>query len=444
MAVRIRGLALAAGLALLLGGCSYMPSGSTEDLLVAPKLNARQVELEAALDSTLDLSKIRYKYPQTGDFRSPFIFYDLDNDGKQEAIVFYAFIGDSSNSTRAKMLREVEAGQWTTAFDISDLGEQIEFIQFASLLEPGEKCIVIGSQSSRHFSTLGVYSLTEGALRRELAEPYNAFVLEDFDHSGLSEIVTVYKNSGEDRYTLSLYGKGLGGRLRQLDRLALADTATYVFQMLRGKLWNGSVGLYIDEELDGSSLVTEIISVRGSSLIPMATSEIGEDIGSTVRQESNDVNLLCVDLDKDGVVEIPLIEPLPGRNDSADAYLPDLLVFWHLTGDGFEPAFRGVVNDQDGYAVFFPERWTDTVTVVSQPELREWQFCKVNAETGEAGSRLLRIRAYSSGDYQDKFTSNYMKLAENGPMTYYAYLPELEEEPLAITEAEVRQLFLLL
>jgi len=441
MAVRGLAVALAAGLAVLLGGCSYMPSGSTEDLLVAPKLNARQVEIEAALDATLDLSRIRYKYPQTGDFRSPFIFYDLNNDGKQEAIVFYAFIGDSSN-TRAKMLREVEAGQWTTAFDISDLGEQIEFIQFASLLDPNEKCIIIGSQSVRRYSTLGVYSLAGETLRKELAEPYNAFVMEDFDNSGLSEIITAYKDSGEDRYTLSLYGKGLGGHLRRLDHLALVDAASSLLQILQGKLWDGSTGLYIDEEVDGSIWVTEIVSVQGGRLIPKATSESGEDIGSTRRPES-DALWWCIDLDRDGVVEIPLNEPMPGQTDSADAAY-ELSVFWHLTGDGFAPVFRGVVNDQDGYAVIFPERWTDMVTVVSQPELRELQFCKFNKETGEAGSKLLRIRAYSTGDYQDKFTSDYMKLAENGPMIYYAYVPELADEPLAITEAEARLLFLLL
>ena len=120
MAKRLLGVLLCL---LLLPSCSYIPTGYTEELLSAPTVNDQQAKVRAALEATLNLSNIQYRYIQTGDYRSPFVFFELDGSGRRGAVVFYAYKGDPSNTAaRAKVLRENDDGEWAQVFDISELG----------------------------------------------------------------------------------------------------------------------------------------------------------------------------------------------------------------------------------------------------------------------------------------------------------------------------------
>ena len=94
----------------LLGGCASI-SMNAEDLLVPPRLNQRQTMVEEALQATVSPSDILYQYPQRGDYRSPFVFFDMDNDGLQEAIVFYTHRLEDE-MVRAKVLRTWRETFW--------------------------------------------------------------------------------------------------------------------------------------------------------------------------------------------------------------------------------------------------------------------------------------------------------------------------------------------
>ena len=422
---------------LLLSGCGYL--SGTEDILVAPHINERQAEVHAALGATLNLSDIQYKYPQQGDYRSPFILYDLDADGRQEAIVFYAFRDDPAY-IRAKILREGEGG-WYSAYDITGGGDQVKFIQFALLRGEGGDSMLVGWQDARRSTTLSVYSLVDGALNEEFSRTYTDYLVVSARTSSRKDILIVSQDDS-GFYQASLLGLGIGGHLQELSAFSLAQEATHVLQLMQGRLWDNTTGIYVDLLLDGTTTATEIIRVAGGALEPVAAQIGGEDFSNTFREDDS---ALCVDLEGDGVVEVPVLFPLSGQEDESPE-LPALSLtqFMHIDGNGFKPVYSAVVNDEYGYLLYFPERWVDTVTVRRLVENGEWQFYGLDPESGEPATELLRIRVYSVRDYQDKFIGSYELLAENGLLRYYAYIPAMADEPLAVTADEVEKMFLLL
>lgn len=441
MAPRLLALALCL---CFLCGCAPI-SMNTDDLLEPPRLNQRQTKVEEALGATLgatqNLNSILYRYPQSGDFRSPFVFYDLDKDGLQEAIVFYAFRADTE-SVRAKILKEREDGSWQVLNDLSGMGEdQVDFIQFSHVLSWESECMLIGWQNTRTGqSTLEVFSFDGGVLRTEAQMSYTLHCVDDFFGDGLSEIALVRQDSTEFYQTV-LLGRSVDGRLTTLGEAQLSPEINTVLQVRRGRLWSSAYAIYVDERRTDTYVATEIVQVTRMGLKSLVGEDNFEWYGRTFRSEE----ALSVDLRDDGLVEIPTHADLPGYVAESGMTPPLLTEYIRLTvSGGFEVAYSAVVNNDAGYLVLFPDRWRDNVTVIRRPESSEWQFYKIDPATNLPSTELLRIWVYTVGDYRDRFTYDYHLLAEKGRFQYYAYLPKTGSEPLAVTESELSMLFLLL
>ena len=106
--------AVAAGGILLLSGCSPIQM-DVEELMSPPKLTAEQAEIDSALKQALG-ENVKLKYPKSGDFRSAFVFHDIDGDGEEEAIVFYQL--DSSSTTWLTVMDRTD-GQWRSTYSLS-------------------------------------------------------------------------------------------------------------------------------------------------------------------------------------------------------------------------------------------------------------------------------------------------------------------------------------
>lgn len=433
----------------LLCSCGAISTG-TEGLLQAPKLSQQQTEVYAALESTLPLGNIKQIYPQRGDFRSPFIFYDMDGDGQDEAVVFYAYVGDTNN-VRAKILRKDAEGKWSPFHDIApNESDQIDFVRFAHLLDKDASCMIIGWQNTRRkTSRLGVYSLMDAQFSMEALEEYQLYTVHDFDGKGLSEIVFVTRDAPE-YYKLSLL-RGAGKHLVAATSQQLCPEVERPLQLTQGKLWDGAGAVYIDEILSGGTIATEVLRVSGGKLELLAGGELLPDSMDNTPYDNfeytfRDDEVLCDDVNGDGMVEIPQMISLPGMmTDEGLSPLLRLTQFLHLTETGPpDVAFYAAVNSAAGYLLYFPEEWRNTVTILEQPETGEWQFFKLDPLTYEPVLELLRIRVYTGKADEDLFSAGYQKLGAKGARSYYAYIPKTLDEPLAIDADALSKQFQLL
>ncbi len=399
-----------------------------------------------ALDAELSTRNIVYKSPQSGDNRSAFIFFDMDGDAVDEAVVFYSYMGDETGATYAKVLTQRPDGEWQPLYDIASQSANVEFVRFEKMLDTNSHCMLIGwAGTGTGASTLQVASLRGGVFKDdEFSAPYLGYAV-DAAANGLAAVVLVSRSAG-GRLSLNLVS-GLNGYIESSNTLPLASDAEELLRVTGP--YDGKI--YIDELLGGRQMnvATEIVQIIGQRMlavlcggdaaegVPRTT--VRENYEQTVRNEE----LLCDDYNGDGVIDVPLPVPLPGSGENTAA-TPSLVRFMQFTNGSFEFEGAAVINSESGYLIYFPDRWIDTVTVERSSEVSEWRFRKWNADLQESADELLRVRVSSSQDYLDMYEDYSVELASKAALTYSAYIPELREEPLAVSAGELGQMFRLL
>lgn len=438
MGARLIGLILCT--AFLLTSCSLSPLPAGADLLKAPSLNKRQAEVSEALAATMNLSEIIYRYPMKGDeFRAPFVFYDLDGDGSEEAMVFYS-LASRSTEIRAKVLRRDGEGNWYSLHDIPGQGDQIEVVEFARLTSMERPCMLLcWLDSNRQERQLEIFSMQGISLEREAQLLCAAYSIVEYPGQ-LSRLLIVTQQKREDPLELQLLGGE--GRLRKLASLWLDEEVGSILQMEQSLLWDNTTAVFLDEVPLEGTVATEIVRYDQNSLTLVAGSGKGQDapemeyyIG-TFRPDT----LVCVDVDKDGILEVPMNAPLPGIEESDEVIPIRKTEYKKLGQDGFTLARSAVVDNNAGYLIFLPDRWLEAVTVVDNLDSNQRGFYKLDLKTLLPTTELLRIAVYSTRDYEEA-PNGYVQLGERGAIRFYGHLPALADEELALTEEELRELF---
>ena len=70
-------------------GCS-LNFFSVESLLSPPSQSGENGEIQKVFKELMKDKTVQLKSPTSGDYQSPFVFYDIDSDGIDEVFVFYS------------------------------------------------------------------------------------------------------------------------------------------------------------------------------------------------------------------------------------------------------------------------------------------------------------------------------------------------------------------
>ena len=182
----------------LLTGCGI--GSSVDTLLLPPMLSDEQEAIYTALTASAG-SNISLVYPRGGAYRSAFVFYDLDMDGADEAVVFYDDTDDSENSVRVNILHRENNG-WRSVYDHAGAGSYIEQVFFADLGGTGRVRMAIGyGYMTPTEKTLKIYSLGDGVLNTEYTETYYKTMNMDMDGDGTPELYCGAGLNGQHMYS---------------------------------------------------------------------------------------------------------------------------------------------------------------------------------------------------------------------------------------------------
>ena len=427
---------------LSLGGCSRLQT-SIEDLMSPPVLTQEQAEIRDALSAVSGENDIKYKYPQNGQYRSSVIFYDIDSDGSEEALVFYQS-ASKGDSTWINILDRSEEGKWISVCETPapDTTANIDFVSFEHLLDSDSVSLVIGWEDSRNSKTVLAYSYTGQRLLPIFEREYSEIAITDLDSNGSTDLVLFTQQA---QSTLVFLACRTDSGFETVDSYTLSRGIVSFDSIQQGKTLSGSNALFLDSTVDLYETpfqVTDVISakpIEGSSpvLVNLLDNETVSLSQNTLRPAQN---LFCRDIDEDGMIEIPTVSPLPGYESVLDENSV-FMITYNLVSSNFQfvPRLSGVINPQHRYMIAFPERWLNTVTVSVQPENGEWTFFAYTGDLQDTSTPLLKIRVYSAKDYHDKFDSDYFQLiGQKGLFEYYAYIPSSQSE-LAITKQELTE-----
>lgn len=443
-------LLLAALPMVFLSGCMQFVL-SAEDLMRPPALTQEQLDISTALERAVGDDDIKYKYPENGEYRSSFLFYDLDEDGEEEALVFYQ-APSKGNSTWVNIL-DKQDGQWVSVFDLSAPNQEteVEFISFQPLLE-GENCMVIGwADEYLNDKSAVVYRYKEQTLSTLFEESYDYLNFCDLNNDSTLDMLAVSYDPYFEESTVSFIStmQSITGKvsLERWSSLTLPYEGAELLSVKSGMVDNVTPGLFIDSKINVSrteaQYVTQLVSAYGHELVNLLDTEDSSLSESTLRPTAT----LCQDVNKDGFMEIPTVSPLPGyeQTDSEDSLY--LTTFNQLgVGRSWNPVGSYAINEELGYMLKFPSYWLNKVTIVSQPESKEWSFIEYNNSLEDSSTLLLRLKVYSSKDYHDKFESDSLQLlGTQGLFEYYAQIPQLDRlNPLALSQGDVASLIVFL
>ena len=442
--MKLKGLLFALWACLLFSSCVPLQS-NVEELMQPPKLTEEQFQVEEALHNAVG-TDIHLKYPRSGSYRSAFTFFDLDEDGNEEAIVLYSQ-GNEAEIRIAILASHNDQWSMVTSYPGLSFTSEVDFIRFEQLSSRREKNLVIGwgtGTTLNNIVTVYTYDPSHSSsdrLVRAYIGDYSQVAVDDFNQDGLQELLLVTAADGYDidTPTVRLLGEIPDGNIDDISVAELNSNIVSFLQPVSGLLSDGVYGAVVDCYTTSGAMCTVAVAVEGNTLTLPLNGGDGELFRKTSRQQP----VLSGDINDDGVLEIPLEMPAPGHEKLGEDAL-FLTNYSILSGSDFQTVQRAFVNQAMGYRFSFPEQWVEEQITVMRQGTRETFVFYVYQERDlyDQSQEVLRLRSYSTQDAQDKLETNtYFPLGTKGTIVYCAALPEDDGSGLILTEEEVQEHF---
>lgn len=407
---------------------------SVENLLSPPMISQAQEEVYAALESAVGRD-IVLVYPKGGDYRSAFVFYDLDSDGADEAVVFYENTKDSEGKVRVNILA-CSDDKWRSVYDHAGAGTSVEQVFFTDLGGMGRVRMAIGyGYITPKEKTLRIYSFKNGVLDTEYSEGYYKMLGMDMDGDSFQDIAVIgCNNDNHSAYASLITDRGEGAQ--SVSRVQLSESTVDLPSVIGGCIGNNTPAVFVDGLLGSGNISTEILyCVNGELRNPANLA--GSDISAlTSRQQG----LYCKDIDGDGIVEIPSRELFPGYRDSTEPqYITNWNVFENYT---VTRKYTSLTEHIKGYSFVLPVRWEGLVTVKNDSVTGEKVFYKYNSNLSQSRLELMRILVCSPAEAAERSLEGYAAAASTESAVYMVKFGSTEDN-LLLTMTEVSNNFYL-
>lgn len=421
--------------------CSCSAQLGMSELLSPPRLTDEQSAIYDAIELSVGTDAFKFRYPRRGKNLSACVITDLDNDGAQEAIVFYELTVNGVTSSWLNILTERE-GVWKSRYQLPGEGAAVDFIDFAPIEDENRNNIIVGwSVAGQDNLLCRVYTYGSNSVALSYEGAYNEVLIEDMDGNGLSELLLCTRNLTR-RAVMSLV-KYRAGNIVKTSEVELPLSMTDYAQLSFGKLTTGLSAVFADVYLGSDEVSTRIAAVDAArSTISLIDAE---EMGIYESFDRSVPTLYCDDVNLDGLMDIPVSVPLLGyeRGDEREAVM--MTRYMSVINGELETVQRSVVNFAAGYQMKLPDKWENAVTVARQSETNEWRFVLFDSSLQRSDEELLRIKVTSPSDYIDKLdTEEYVTVASKGVNAYQIYIPPTAPAAYSITYEQAIELFELL
>lgn len=439
---------------LCLSGCSIDVS-SVEGLMRPPKLSGENSLLQEAFEKYLNSSKNTImKTPISGENRSSFLYYDLDNNGVKEAFAFYSDVSVDENACAAVF--KFVNNEWQLVSNIKGNGEDIFEVDFADINGDGCLELVIcwtylktgESDNTASFTNSGerimsVYSYNGNSTTLITTQPFSKMLVGDFNGDKSDEILLVSVDLSEK--SKRTIGRILGFNsnydiVRSYD--LILTSMIDVFNIDKDTVTvegEKHTRIFVDGGISETAVITDVVDISHSDFeitLPLYETNISEK-PLTIR----DVSTLSADIDGDGEIEIPTVENLPYSsviNNESSRNLS--LTIWSKVENGeLITEYKCLMNSLNGYMFIFPEEWINSITAVYNSTNATLRFYEVN-ESGTLGDEVFSIRSFSEIKWKEN-NYDYNRLASSGAIVFGYTVSENSE---IITVDDITENFVIL
>lgn len=417
----------AAVLMLSFSGCSLRFS-SFDALLRPPKVSGKYQALSDAFEKAVDKDYILCT-PENGDYQSAFITYDCDSDGDEDAIVFYT---ERKLSIAKLMYFRYDNGEWILAGSFDGAGESIDNVIFHDVNKDNMQEIIVGwnllsGKTNKSFST---FAVKEGRLTLIETNPYTYISVLDGNGDGIDDIFTLtIDTSVPEHFTgyARLYNfNALTSRLDILGE-ARTDGNISAYTSVKQETVDNIKYIYVEALKGENDSITELLywdDENNCLLSPLFDVE-----SQTTKATWRNMQISCMDVDNDGLLEIPTSyemkgsetvlntakESLPVVNDNFSSTALYYIKWVKFVNGKLKPVQYSVVNDKIGFMLLVQSSWVGRITAIksdNQLDFYRWSNDK-------RGDLLFSICSYDSTNEESvEMYSTYKPLTVSGNMRF--------------------------
>ena len=406
-------------------------------MLTPPKLSEEQKDVYNALIRSVG-KDIRLQYPRAGEYRSAFVFANIDSEPGDEAIVFYEKSGetDGAGNVRINIIDRSENGEWNSVYDHAGMGTSIERVLFSDIGNSGTTSIIIGYNLLSGEKSAAVYSYNGGILFSDFMDSYNTMFVTDLNRDNSGELILIRTENQLRSASLSLIARDPeSGIVEERGNVPLDSGASDFVNIASGYIGTNTPAIFIDG-LSDRQLTTEIIySVNDTLRNPLYLGQ-----SALIENTRRSAGYLCTDIDLDGIIEIPTLSLFPGHSqDSSDRLYS---TNWNIMENySIVKKYSSFYNISEGYCFIFPNRWDGVVTAKTDSSTGEVVFYKFRADLANSTTELMRIAVVGSSEAQSLISEGYMTIKISNNMNYLVKCPDMEDEPLILTGTEISNNF---
>lgn len=419
-------------------GCSYTQT-SVDSLLSPPRLSETQNAIYAALEAVAGKS-LNLVYPQKGDFKSAFVINNIDSESTQEAIVFY----EATQNTAAMPLRmnvlDQENQKWVSKYEIAVAADRVEKVEFVTVNQ--QIYIIVGYTSlASSEKTVAIYTYSNGVIDPTFSLSCTDFIVCDLDSDNKSNLLAIVSNRQNDPRTVTAqYYQINSNSLQTVSQVEMDPNVISYTNISHSKTRSGGNAVFFDGSKGSNILCTEILTMENGRLQNLIYSTVEEE--NLIDLTNRSYGAACMDLDNDGILEIPVIITASGYENLPVLQRQYLTEWYNYINGNLRRKRTTYVSYSLGYIFKIPERWLGKVKIDYLSGENEVYFYDYE-RADDYDSLLLSIKVVRRNDYQKALENGYKLLSDNG-MLLYTYKIPYSVSDIEVTENDVTRNFSLI
>ena len=403
---------------------------SPSEMLSPPKLYGENAKIQEAFEKSVpNSSDIILKYPSQGEYRTPFVLYDVDNDGEKEAVVFYSLKSDET-AVRINIFDKTD-GEWKSVYDDIGYGSDILSISFKDLNHDKRSeilcCWSLFDSNSSKVLTVHTTSNSSPVEFKTLANvQYSYTATFDFDQDKDEEIFVVWTDVGnkQQRNLASLLKLDEKNNMIQLGKPVILDSSVSSYSDAFLNIKDENRTILLDAYKGENSMITEILCWNNTLQTLENVSIDSETLATTSTQRTPAIS--CADVNKDNIYEIPT----NNSQSPVEKNIVEITTWMSVNNGTIVPCSKAFINQVEQsnvyYSIFVPAGISENVSATRTNS----SVLTVYYDEEPMFSVVCKKTADISNDESFSFKTEYKEYSAYGTLTNVGIKYGLQDEVL--------------
>ena len=401
--------------ALLLSGCSSLGLGKSE-ILTPPRASGIRAEVQKLIEKDAD-GAYTLLYPTDGSNKSGMFLHDINNDGVEEAVALYTTADNTSRVLIAQLRDDVFETLGSADIDSADVSE-LSFVDFDG---NGREELLLGFAIGTPHAAMQAFLTADGVTELHTEKGFVDYVTGDFDKDASTDILLMMapeSASNAKARLLRFSEKGFSEASScEIDPAVISYTGLR-FDRISGDLY----GAAADGKVGEGEYTTQLIYYDSAAKLLVNPLYLNSNYKRNTRTSA----VTCLDIDGDGVLNIPLSSRMDHAKDEDESTVCNV-ARWN----DYDPEHMGLSFKKDAvlcenldFMLLFDTDKLKTVTARYSADnaVTLYNISYKNSEP-VLGREQLTVYRYDKSSYDSSLTAQ-AKLYETADYTYTYILSE--------------------